>query len=85
MATYVGVGHSENPNSTEAGVEASTMAMANAGVDSCDLVLQLVPANCGSDLEVITFNEFRWESINPDLRAGAIACSGRCMSYTVVS
>jgi len=39
MATYVGIGHSENSNSTEAAVEASTKALANAGVDSSDLVL----------------------------------------------
>ena len=39
MATYVGVGHSEKPNSTEAAIAASKMAMSNAGIDSCDLVL----------------------------------------------
>jgi hypothetical protein len=52
--------------------------------DACDLELTIAPANCGSDGEVITFNEFRWETINPDLRAGQIACTGRCMSYAIV-
>ena len=50
---------------------------------ACTLVLVIEPDNCaGSQIETITFNEFRWETINPDLRAGQISCTGRCMSYT---
>ncbi len=49
-----------------------------------DMVLQISPAECGSTDETITFNEFRWETINPDLRAGQISCTGRCMSYVAV-
>jgi hypothetical protein len=39
MATRAGSGYSENPNSKEAGVEAARAAMAEAGLDSCDLVI----------------------------------------------
>lgn len=39
MATKVGVGFSENPNSKEAGVEVAKAAMMEAGVDRCDLAL----------------------------------------------
>ncbi len=49
-----------------------------------DMVLQISPDECGSVDETITFSEFRWETINPDLRAGQISCTGRCMSYTAV-
>ena len=49
-----------------------------------DLELQISPAECGSSDETITFDEFRWETINPDLRAGQISSTGRCMSYTAV-
>jgi hypothetical protein len=50
--------------------------------DAVDLELTLAPTNCGSDSETVTFTEFRWESINPDLRSGQISCTGRCMSVT---
>ena len=49
-----------------------------------DLELYILPDECGSIDETLTFNEFRWETINPDLRAGQISCTGRCMSYTAV-
>lgn len=39
MATTAGVGYSENPQSREAGVEAATAAMKEAGVARCDLAI----------------------------------------------
>jgi hypothetical protein len=39
MATRAGVGYSENPHSKEAGIEAAKAAMAEAGRDTCDLVI----------------------------------------------
>jgi hypothetical protein len=42
MATKAGVGFSENPKSFDAGAEAASAAMAEAGVDKCDLVLAFV-------------------------------------------
>ena len=39
MATTAGVGYSENPKSRNAGVEAARAALAQAGVDQCDLAL----------------------------------------------
>ncbi len=39
MATQAGVGYSENPKSMEAGAEATSAAMADAGVDTCDLAI----------------------------------------------
>ncbi|MDQ4045409.1 MAG: FIST C-terminal domain-containing protein [Chloroflexota bacterium] len=38
-ATRAGVGYSENPNSQEAGAEAARAALANAGIERCDLAL----------------------------------------------
>lgn len=69
-------------------IKGTAAAWVTAG-DSCepfavDLQLQISPDECGSTDETITFDEFRWETINPDLRAGAIACTGRCMSYTAI-
>ena len=39
MATKTGAGYSENPASYDAGVEAARAAMAEAGVDACDLAM----------------------------------------------
>ncbi|UCF21132.1 MAG: hypothetical protein JSU87_07030, partial [Gemmatimonadota bacterium] len=39
MATAAGVGFSENPNSEQAGVEAVSAALAEAGVAECDVAL----------------------------------------------
>lgn len=39
MTTTAGVGYSENPNSREAGIEAATIAMKEAGVARCDLAI----------------------------------------------
>jgi len=35
------------------------------------------PSTCG-DKEVITFPDFRWESMDHDLRAGTVSVSGKC-------
>lgn len=46
-----------------------------------DIVIEYVPA-CTSagqpEQEVITLPDFRWETLSHDLRAGTIACSGKC-------
>jgi hypothetical protein len=39
MATKIGVGYSENPNSQDAGTEAAKAAMAEAGISKCDLAI----------------------------------------------
>lgn len=39
MATNAGVGYSENPRSREAGLEAASAAMTQAGLTACDLVI----------------------------------------------
>jgi hypothetical protein len=39
MTTKAGAGYSENPKSRDAGIEAATSAMKDAGVDECDLAL----------------------------------------------
>jgi hypothetical protein len=38
------------------------------------------PVACSTELETILFSEFRWESLDHDIRAGTISCSGRCNS-----
>lgn len=43
-----------------------------------DLVLVYDPACSTGDVEKITFADFRWESLDHDLRGGSIACSGKC-------
>ena len=42
------------------------------------LVLVYDPSCTTGDVEAITFSDFRWESLDHDLRGGAIACSGKC-------
>jgi hypothetical protein len=44
-----------------------------------DIVVEYVPT-CGTnpEQEVITLADFRWESLEHDLRAGTVACSGNC-------
>lgn len=43
-----------------------------------DLVVVYDP-NCASgDTETITFPDFRFESLQHDLRAGTVSCSGKC-------
>jgi len=64
---------------------ASTWVSTDA--DACrpyalDVVLEDVPV-CGAsapiqEQEVVTLPDFRYETLDHDLRAGTIACSGRC-------
>ena len=42
--TCAGVGYSEKPDAREAGIEAATLALAQAGIDTCDLVLLFATA-----------------------------------------
>lgn len=45
---------------------------------SVNIVLENVPG-CGvGDQEIITLPDFRWDSIDHDLRAGSVAVTGRC-------
>ena len=46
---------------------------------ACDIVVtyQPTPATCG-DAEVITFPDFRMESLDYDLKAATVSCSGKC-------
>lgn len=43
-----------------------------------DVVLTHKPDCVGSDLEITTFTDFRYEELAHDLREGTISCSGRC-------
>ena len=52
---------------------------------SVDLVVTYDP-ECGTgNTETITFPDFRWEELSPDLRAGTISCSGRCNALSPTS
>lgn len=42
-----------------------------------DIVVRYVP-NCTGDEEQITLSDFRWESLDHDLRNGTVAVSGKC-------
>lgn len=46
-----------------------------------DIIIEYVPS-CGAgaqaDQEIITLPDFRYETLDHDLRAGTISCSGRC-------
>ncbi|KKM98414.1 hypothetical protein LCGC14_1158190 [marine sediment metagenome] len=50
-----------------------------------DVVIEYVP-DCGAgaagDIETITLPDFRYETLDHDLRAGTISCSGRCNAKT---
>lgn len=50
-----------------------------------DIVIEYVP-NCNdgsqaADQETITLPDFRWDTIDHDLRAGAISVTGRCNAF----
>ncbi len=47
-----------------------------------DLVLVYDPTCTTGDVEAITFTDFRYESLDHDLRGGSIACSGKCNVVT---
>lgn len=58
-------------------------AWASSDTDACrpysvDLVLIYDPTCTTGDVEAITFSDFRFESLDHDLRGGSIACSGKC-------
>jgi len=62
-------------------------AWVSTDADACrpsalDIVLEHVPT-CGAgaptqEQEIITLPDFRYETLSHDLRAGTVACSGRC-------
>lgn len=72
----------------------NTGAAANwtsSDADACrpyavDIEVLYVPNCATGDKETITLPDFRWESLNHDLRAGTVAVSGNCnvTSATVV-
>jgi hypothetical protein len=43
-----------------------------------DIVVLYTPPCSGEDAEEIVLREFRWESLNHDLKAGTISVSGKC-------
>lgn len=43
-----------------------------------DLVILYTPNCATGDKEEIVLADFRWESLNHDLRAGTVACAGNC-------
>jgi hypothetical protein len=53
---------------------------------ACDVVLtyQPVPSTCG-DAETITFPDFRMESLDYDLKAATVSCSGKCNVTRITS
>ena len=61
----------------------SGSAWISSDTDACrpyavDLVLVYDPACSTGDVESITFADFRYESLDHDLRGGSISCSGKC-------
>lgn len=54
-----------------------------SGADPCepycnDLVIIYTPQCGGVEIETITLGEFRWESLDHDLRAGTVSVQGKC-------
>jgi len=49
-----------------------------------DLQIWDVPNCATGDQELITFADFRWDSLDHDLKAGTVAVTGRCNSTTAV-
>lgn len=45
---------------------------------SVDVVIRYVPDCGGGDHELITLNDFRYESLDHDARGGTVSCSGKC-------
>ena len=50
--------------------------------DAIDLVLTIT--DC-SNTDIITFTDFRWDSLDYDLRAGTISCVGRCIGDPAIT
>lgn len=58
----------------------------SSDTDACkpyavDLIVLYVP-QCTGDQEEITLQDFRWESLDFDLKAGTVSCSGKCNKKT---
>ena len=45
---------------------------------SIDIEVFYTPLCTGEDIELVTLPKFRWETLNHDLKAGTISCSGKC-------
>lgn len=45
---------------------------------SVDIEILYTPLCTGEALELVTLPKFRWETLNHDLKAGTISCSGKC-------
>jgi len=43
-----------------------------------DIVVEHDPLCSNEDLEIVTLPDFRWESLDHDLKAGTISCKGKC-------
>jgi len=55
----------------------------SSDADACrpyavDLIITNTPDCVTGDIEVLTFSDFRYEELSHDLRAGTIACTGKC-------
>ena len=80
-----GLGSSSIPSFEEALTkEGEASAWVSTDADAChpyavdiEITYLPTPSTCG-DQEVITLPDFRWESLDHDLRAGTIAVSGKC-------
>lgn len=63
---------------------ANAAAWISSDSDTCqpyavDLVVDYVPeCSDGTETETITLPDFRYEELNHDLKAGTIACTGKC-------
>ncbi len=64
--------------------EGAAAAWISTDADTCrpyalDIIIVVAPSPsaCG-DKETITLSDFRWESLDHDLRAGTVAVSGKC-------
>jgi hypothetical protein len=40
---------------------------------------------CTGDQEEIVLEDFRWESLDHDLKAGTISCTGKCNKKTATT
>ena len=80
-----GLGSSSIPSFEEAITkEGEAAAWVSTDADACrpyavdiEITYLPTPSTCG-DQEIITLPDFRWESLDHDLRAGTIAVSGKC-------
>jgi len=78
------MGSSSSAPGLEEALKGTAPGWVSTDTDACrpkavDLVLEYLPtpATCG-DKETITFPDFRYESIDHDLRNGTVSCAGKC-------